>query len=168
MRQWRRWESTKLAMLQFTVSTRAAIHESWKNLSFHCQLFWETKMNLMWKSKNSLVIQYYEIHLQNFVLLRDCYKVMFQKKMVLTKRTWWNLNIRWKESWEGLLVVTHVSTSWVEVVFRVKWQLEIQTSVVLLWSVFWLVVEREIRLEGRMVRADWFISIGLVSEGCSS
>ena len=31
-----------------------------------------------------------------------------------------------KESWEGLLVLTDVSTSRAEVIFRVKWQLEIQ------------------------------------------
>ena len=31
----------------------------------------------------------------------------------------------WKESWGELFVVTDVSTSWAEVIFRIKWQLEI-------------------------------------------
>ena len=38
----------------------------------------------------------------------------------------------WKESWEGLLAVTDISTSWAEVVFNVKGWLEIQTKVVML------------------------------------
>ena len=46
------------------------------------------------------------------------------------------------ESWEGLLAMTDVSTSWAEDIFRVKWQLEIQTNAVLLWSAWWLVVGR--------------------------
>ena len=48
----------------------------------------------------------------------------------------WNLGVMhfdriWssggKESCQGLLVVTDVSICWTEVIFRVKWQNEIQT-----------------------------------------
>ena len=48
---------------------------------------------------------------------------------------------QWKESQRGLLVVTDIWTSWAEVIFRVKWRLEIQTNVVILWSALLLVVK---------------------------
>ena len=70
----------------------------------------------------------------------------------------------WKESWEGLLVVTDFSTSWAEAIFRVKWRLEIQTNVVMLWSLLWLVAETVMWLAVRMVRSDWWITIRLVNE----
>ena len=34
----------------------------------------------------------------------------------------------WKESWGGLFVVIDLSTSSAEVIFRIKWQLEIKTD----------------------------------------
>ena len=36
--------------------------------------------------------------------------------------------------------MTDISTSWLEVISRVKWQLEIQVKGVMFWSVLWLVV----------------------------
>lgn len=45
----------------------------------------------------------------------------------------------WMEPW-GLSMVTDVSTSQVEVVLKVKWRLEIQINVVMLWSALLLVV----------------------------
>ena len=70
----------------------------------------------------------------------------------------------WKESWEGLLVVSYFSTSWAEAIFRVKWRLEIQTNVVMLWSLLWLVAETVMWLAVRMVSGDWCITIRFVSE----
>ena len=70
-------------------------------------------------------------------------------------------------AWEGLFVVTNVSTSWAEVLLRVKWSFEIQTNVVMLWSVLWFVVGIVMWLEVRMESSDWCISIRFVSEGRS-
>lgn len=46
------------------------------------------------------------------------------------------------ESWGELLAVTVVSKSQAEVIFRARWQLEIQTNAEMLWPALWLVVGR--------------------------
>ena len=51
----------------------------------------------------------------------------------------------WNESREGLLVVTDVSTSRAEAIFRVKWRLEIQTNVVKRLSALWLIFSSQLR-----------------------
>ena len=70
----------------------------------------------------------------------------------------------WNEPWEGLLVVTDLSTSWAEAILRVKGRLEIQTNIVMLWSLMWLVAETVMWLAVRMVSSDWWIMIRFVSE----
>ena len=44
----------------------------------------------------------------------------------------WIWSYGWKESFEGVLVVTRVSTSWAEVISRIKWRLGTQTNAVIL------------------------------------
>ena len=78
-----------------------------------------------------------------------------------------NWSSGWKRAWEGLLMLTDVSASWAEVLVRVKWSFEIQTNVVMPWSVLWFVVGRVMWCEMKMVSSDWRISIRFVSEGRS-
>lgn len=62
----------------------------------------------------------------------------------------------WKQSSEGLLVVTEVSTSWwAKVTFRGKRRLEIQMNLIMLWTV--LVAGRIIWLVLRMLSDDWWL-----------
>ena len=77
----------------------------------------------------------------------------------------WNLMVGVKRVLKRLLLMTDVSTSWADVVFKVKWQFEIQTNEVMLWSVLWLVVGKVMWLVVRVVSGDWCISIRFVSEG---
>ena len=74
----------------------------------------------------------------------------------------------WKESLEGLLVVTTsfhvdcdniVSTCRAEVILRVTWRLEVQTKVVKVESVLWLVVGGVMWLVVRIENGDRGISI---------
>ena len=81
---------------------------------------------------------------------------------------WWNFDCSSeKKSLIRTVGNTEASTSWVEVIFRVKWQLEIQTNLVMLWSLLWLVVGRVMWLVVRMVSGNHCISIWVVSEGHS-
>ena len=70
----------------------------------------------------------------------------------------WNISSRWNESWEEMLVMTDISTSWAwaEVIIRVKWRLEIQTNVVMLWSALLLVVARIINMIGTK-DGEWWL-----------
>ena len=99
-----------------------------------------------------------------FFLLHFCIFYLFPR---------WNLMVRVKAVLRRLLLVTDVSTSWADVIFKVKWEFEIQTNaVMMLWFVsglvLWLVVGRVMWLAVTMVSGDWCISIQFVSKGRSS
>lgn len=105
-----------------------------------------------------------ELSGQNWIPIRQ---LTFQQAVAWTRYFDAMRSFRWKEPWEGPLVVAKVSTSWAEVILRVKWRIEIQKTVVMLGSVLWLVLGRVMWLVERMEwSAFWFSLWVKVTENC--
>ena len=118
-------------------------------------------MQSLWGKQNALQVLW-KLLIPPFVtrlFLSNIISVHKQRNK--SKIPWWNLIVLVIVSLE----VTDISTTWGKVIFRVKWRVKIQTNVVMLWSVLWLVVGKVMWLVVRIVSGDWCITIRFESEG---